>query len=109
MTPPRVLIKLYAPAKPGREEPTQRGPVAALYASREDRSEQAAEVDGVAIYRESRVYHVLRPWSGPGYVKRGMTLVDSETDEAFMIEGVLDEDISSRTVTIQCGAESVTR
>lgn len=104
--PPRVLIRLYSPAKPGRE-PTQRGPVAALYSSRDDRSEQSHEVDGVAVYTESRVYHILR--DSARYVQRGMLLEDAETGERFQIDGLIDTDISSRTVAIQCGAETMGR
>ena len=105
--PPRVLIRLYAAAKPGREPPAKRGPVAALYSSRDDRSEQSHEVDGVAVYSESRVYHILR--DSARYVQRGMLLEDAETGERFTIDGIVDTDISSRTVAIQCGAETMGR
>ena len=102
--PPRTLIRLYSPARPGRE-PRTRGPVAAIYASREDRDVRTAEVHGVATYAQSRIYRILR-WSA-STVQRGMTLEDGETGERFAVRGVIDEDQASRTVEIQCAAEGL--
>lgn len=102
--PPRTLIRLYSPAKPGRE-PRTRGPVAALYAAREDRDVRTAEVHGVATYSSRRIYRILR-WSA-STVQRGQTLEDGETGERFAVRGVIDEVQGSRTVEIDCVAEGL--